>query len=165
MRDGFKQVPIGRNHHCFGCGPVNPAGLHMDFFSDGRSVCSTVAVPPHLCGWNNLVHGGIIATLLDEIMSWTGIHLLKKITLTKSMTVEFIKPVSISHPLTLEGRIIEVTPKREARVEGVVLNAEGALCARGRSTLALLSPGQPRNWVSWTRRPSRISNRSWNPEG
>jgi hypothetical protein len=51
----------------------------MDFYYADNAVFSWVSAPEHLCGWNNLLHGGVIATILDEIMSWTAIDILKKL--------------------------------------------------------------------------------------
>jgi len=75
--DRFRPVPNRGDHNCFACGPNNPGGLAMKFYSDGETVVSRLRVDEHLCGWDNLLHGGIISTMLDEIMSWTIIHLLQ----------------------------------------------------------------------------------------
>jgi hypothetical protein len=91
----YVKIPKGDDHHCFGCSPSNPHGLKMDFYYADNAVFSWVSVPEHLCGWNNLLHGGVIATILDEIMSWTAIYILKKFILTKKMTVEYIKPLTV----------------------------------------------------------------------
>ena len=139
MMEKFKPLPAGRNHQCFGCSPINTAGLKMKFATDGESVVSSLTVPGHLCGWDNLVHGGVIATILDEIMSWAAIHLLKKIILTKSISVEFVKPVVIGKMLTVKGRVIAVKSKREALMEGVITNDRNELCARSQGTFVLFT--------------------------
>ncbi|MCJ7602424.1 MAG: PaaI family thioesterase, partial [Desulfobulbaceae bacterium] len=90
----------------------------MHFFSDGDSVVSRVAVPDHLCGWGRVVHGGIIATMLDEIMGWTAIYLLKRLVLTKSLRVQFEKPLFAGDMLWLEGRVLEKRGEREALLTG-----------------------------------------------
>ena len=90
-----KHLPNRETHNCFGCSPINASGLQMKFSTDESTVFSRLTVPDHLCGWDRLVHGGVISTILDEIMSWTGIYMLKQITMTKSMTVDFIKPVQV----------------------------------------------------------------------
>lgn len=137
---GLKPIFNPGNHKCFGCSPKNPYGLKMTFFTDDESVFSRVTVPEHLCGWNNLVHGGVISTLLDEIMSWSAIYLFKKVILTKTMTVDFLKPVFIGERLQLEGRIHERTGEREAVMEGRLLNPSGEICARSEAVFALISP-------------------------
>ena len=103
----LRELPNSRNHNCFGCSPVNPSGLQMRFFTDGRAVYSRVKVPEHLCGWSNIVHGGVLTTILDEVMSWSAITLLKRIALTRGIAVEFIKPVQVGGELKAEGRVRE----------------------------------------------------------
>jgi acyl-coenzyme A thioesterase PaaI-like protein len=73
-------------------------------------------------------------------MSWTGIYMLKQITMTKSMTIEFIKPVYINSELKAEGQVLEKTGKHEAQLEGRLYNQEGTLCARSRATFVIFSP-------------------------
>jgi uncharacterized protein (TIGR00369 family) len=86
------------------------------------------------------VHGGVISTILDEIMSWTGIYMLKQITMTKSMTVDFLKPVYIRSELNAEGRVLERTGKHEALIEGRLYNEKGTLCASSNAHFAIFSP-------------------------
>ena len=59
------QLPNSDQHNCFACGRRNHHGLQMTFFADHDSLQSTVVVPPHLCGWEEVIHGGIISTILD----------------------------------------------------------------------------------------------------
>ena len=136
----YKHLPNSSNHNCFGCSPVNPSGLQMKFYTNGSAVFSEVAVPEHLCGWNQLVHGGMLSTILDEIMSWAAIYLLKKITLTKSMTVEFIKPVFVNSNLKAQGKVLDIKAKHEAVMEGILYNAEDKICARSTGNFAVFSP-------------------------
>ena len=80
-RNGFRLLPTGENQTCFGCSPRNDSGLHMKFFiNENRdSVVSWLSVPDHLCGWSNIVHGGILSTMLDEAMGWAGLAILKRL--------------------------------------------------------------------------------------
>jgi hypothetical protein len=70
----LKHLPNRTDSMCFGCIPANPTGLRLEFFTDGESIFSWVKVPAHLCGWENLVHGGIISTILDEVMGRTVVN-------------------------------------------------------------------------------------------
>ena len=60
--------------------------------------------------------------------------------MTKSMTVEFIKPVYINSELKAEGRVLEKTGKHEALLEGRLYNQEGTLVASSRATFVIFSP-------------------------
>lgn len=111
----------------------------MKLCSDGNCVVSDVVVPGHLCGWGGLVHGGIITTLLDETMSWTAIHLLKRLILTRRMEIEFILPVAPNVTLRTEGRIDERIKNTEAIVSAVLYDDAGRACARASGRFALIS--------------------------
>jgi acyl-coenzyme A thioesterase PaaI-like protein len=137
----YRPLPILSNHKCFGCSPVNASGLQMKFFTNDKSLFSRVTVPNHLCGWDRLVHGGVISTMLDEIMSWSAIFMLKRIILTKSITVDFIKPVFIDNELTIEGKVLKEKSEREVIMEGFLYNRKGELCSRSKGTFALFTPG------------------------
>jgi len=136
----YQHLPNSSEHFCFGCSPVNPSGLQMKFFADHDTVFSNVTIPDHLCGWSNIAHGGVLTTILDEIMSWAALHFLKRITMTKSMKIEFIQPVYIRNPLKAEGRVLEQTGKHEAVMEGILYNDKGVACAKSSATFAIFSP-------------------------
>ena len=136
----YRPLQSGEDNKCFGCSPVNPYGLQMRFFGNEKSVFSTITVPQHMCGWNKLVHGGILSVILDEIMSWSVLHVFKKIVLTKSMTVEFVKPVSIKQELMAKGRPIQVVGRNEALVEGEIYDAKGEICAKATGNFVLVKP-------------------------
>jgi uncharacterized protein (TIGR00369 family) len=142
--DQLRELPNSRNHNCFGCSPSNPAGLRMKFFTDGQAVYSRVQVPEHLCGWSRIAHGGAITTILDEIMSWSAIHLLRRIALTQTMSVEFVKPVAVEGLLDAEGRVLETTRRNDAVTEGVVYDAGGDICARATAKFKVFSPAVAR---------------------
>ena len=124
---------------CFGCGASNPVGLHMQFLTDGERVYSFVTVPPAMAGWDQTVHGGVISTILDEIMGWSVIYLLGKIGVTKSMTVEFIKPLQVGTRLTVVGSIQETPSERQIVVQGEIYSEEERLCAKAAGTFVALS--------------------------
>lgn len=125
---------------CFACGPENEYGLNMDFYSDGESIHSWVRVAGHHCGWRKLLHGGIVSALLDETMSWTAHHLLKKLILTKSIHVDFHRPAYVETPLHTEGRIAVVNNEREAVIEALLSNGDGETCATSRGVFATMTP-------------------------
>ena len=138
--DPEKQLPNSRNHNCFGCSPVNPSGLQMKFYTDESAVYSKVIVPDHLCGWNNLAHGGVLTTMMDEIMSWAAIYLLKRVPMTKSITVDFLKPVYVGRALRVQGTVLEKIGKHEVLMEGKIFNENKACCARATGMFAVFSP-------------------------
>lgn len=125
---------------CFGCSPTNPSGLQMRFHGNKESVVSWLTVPQHLCGWNNLVHGGVVTTILDEIMSWAALYLLKKVIVTRTITIEFVKSVYIKEELKAVGKVLEIRSEKEAIMGGFIYNSKGDLCTRSTGNFALLKP-------------------------
>jgi len=126
--------------NCFGCSPNNPAGLQMEFYTDEKTVFSCLKVPDHLRGWNNLVHGGVIATILDETMGTAAIHLHKLIVLTKTMTIDFIQPIFIDDELKAEGRLTKFDNVGKVVIEGTLHNGKGELCAKSTGIFSYFSP-------------------------
>ncbi len=132
------------NLDCFACGPNNPWGLHMTFRSDGQRLFCRLAVPSRYCGWEGVVHGGIVTAILDEIMSWSAHHLIRRLILTRSIRVEFTRPVPAARELSVEGWVAERVNDREAVMESEIRDADGTLCARGTGVFALLTPALAR---------------------
>lgn len=135
----LKSITNLNGQTCFGCGVDNPIGLRMEFRTDGQRVYSLVSVPPAMAGWDQTVHGGILSTILDEIMGWTVISLLGKIGVTKSMTVEFVKPVRVGQNLTVVGAIEEICSERQVLVSGAIYSDEERVCAQARGTFAAMT--------------------------
>lgn len=140
-REDYILLPSGENQNSFGCSPKNESGLHMKFYSTERreSVVSWLKVPDHLCGWSNLVHGGIISTMLDEAMGWAALIILKKLVVSKSITVDFLKPVLIGQEIRVEGNVREINSEREAMLQGFIFNDNGEMLARSSSLVSLFS--------------------------
>ena len=137
-KENLKEI-VSRDAHCFGCSQKNPYGLKMRFYTDEDALYSWLSVPPHLCGWDGIVHGGVLSTMLDEIMGWSAIYGLRRIVMTKTMTVDFFKPVYIEDNLRVEGRVIEQTSKREAILEAKIYKDDDVLCAQTRGTFAIFT--------------------------
>ncbi|MDM8541364.1 hotdog fold domain-containing protein [Desulfococcaceae bacterium HSG9] len=129
-----------KDRGCFACGLNNPIGLKMEFYSDGQTVFSWLTVPQNLCGWRNIIHGGIITTIMDEAMSWTAHHLIKKLILTKTINVQFLHPLYVEKRIQVEGRVALINGEREAELTALIINDSGKKCAQATGTFALLKP-------------------------
>jgi uncharacterized protein (TIGR00369 family) len=116
----------------------------MRFFTDGTVVYSRLQVPAHLCGWSRIVHGGVLTTILDEIMSWAAIRLLQRIAVTQRIEVEFLKPVHVGADLQAEGRVRSSGDKNDAVTEGLITDARGDVCARATAVFKIFSPAVAR---------------------
>jgi uncharacterized protein (TIGR00369 family) len=90
---------------CFVCGDLNESGLKAKFFyGDGRAVCEVTA-DERFEGYRGLFHGGIIATLLDEVMV-KAILATDRYAVTAEMTVRYRAPVQIGDQLKFVGRVV-----------------------------------------------------------
>jgi len=139
-RDGYMLLPNSDSHNCFGCSPKNESGLQMEFYLNEKknAVMSWLSVPEHLCGWGNIVHGGIISTILDEAMGWAALILLRKLVLSRFISVEFFNPVFIGKEIRVEGSVLEIASDREAVMQGCIYDGD-ELCARSSSNYSLYS--------------------------
>lgn len=92
---------------CFGCGPQNPIGLRLTFEETESHLHASWEPSEIYQGYANILHGGIIATLLDEIGAWCINVKSGTSAVTQSMTVRYLKPVYISKgTITLDAEII-----------------------------------------------------------
>ncbi len=139
MAESKKPIPILEDHDCFACGTNNPIGLKLGFYRQGNSVCSDVVLSGNHVGWQNMAHGGIISTLLDEVMSWTVIYFKRAFAVTRRMHVRYLKPVPVEVALTVKGTITSDGKARTCKTEAVLLDMEGNVLAKGEGDFAVLS--------------------------
>lgn len=136
------QLLTNVDKECFGCGRDNPHGLQMKFEFNGAQLRSKLILEERFRGWSNLIHGGVLSTILDETMGWTAICLTRKFMLTKGMQVNFIKPVRIGMSVTATGYIKEWINERKISVVAEIVSDEGEICASSSGEFALFSRDQ-----------------------
>jgi uncharacterized protein (TIGR00369 family) len=124
---------------CFGCGPANPNGLKLEFFlaADRSVVCSAI-ISSLFEGPPNCLHGGIIATLLDEAMS-KAVRAHGFMAMTRHMEVDYRRPVASGDPIRIEGRLVR-SEGRKHWAEARVLNAKDAALAQAKGLFIEITP-------------------------
>ena len=129
-------------NRCFGCGPANPSGLHLEFLlaEDSSVVCLTT-IPNTFDGHPGYLHGGIIATLLDETMS-KAVRAGGVSAMTRHLEAEYLHPVPSAEPIRIEGRI-DREEGRKHWAEAKILNEAGKELARGKGLFIGVRPRQP----------------------
>ena len=116
-------------YQCFGCAPHNHNGLQMSFAVDGEYVVSEWEPKDYFQGYYNVLHGGIQATLMDEIASWLVQIKLKTAGVTSTMNVRYKKPVSISKgAIRLRAKLTGRHPNL-AEIHVELFGPENELCA------------------------------------
>lgn len=126
---------------CFVCGESNPIGLGLKFETDGRIVRASFTPRPEHIGFKRTVHGGILATLLDEIMVWACGVKSKRFAYCVEMTVRFSTPAQPGTPLVATAELVSDRRGRlfEARAEA--RDASGALVASATGKYLPMNPG------------------------
>jgi uncharacterized protein (TIGR00369 family) len=132
-------------NHCFGCGGANPRGMQLAFEQDDatRRMRGVFRIPAEYQGGPGFVHGGIVATLLDEVMAKVN-RFEKDIAVTGEMTVEYLKPIRVGEELTVEGWETERNGRLRMR-QGEIRNASGTVLARGRGKFVEIDPARFRS--------------------
>ena len=101
----------------------------MNFYWDGEQVVSFWRANPNFVSWIDTLHGGIQATLLDEICGWVVFYQLQTSGVTAKMEMRYRKPVSTLWPhVRLNARLVEQR-HNVAVVHGEILSPEGVCCA------------------------------------
>jgi len=133
-----KKEQIANN--CFGCGPGNQAGLRLEFVLDKqrqRFVCH-FQLEDRFVGPPGHAHGGIIATILDEAMGKVN-KLRDVIALTGRMEVDYLRPVPLGTPLTVEGWELRVNGREHIHA-AEIRNANGEVLAESKGTFIEIDP-------------------------
>jgi len=125
------------SNYCFVCGRKNPRGLYMVFYDDGENeVFSEYTVGEEYQGYPGIVHGGVIASMLDEVVARVAMigdphHFM----LSVKLQVKYRQAVPTSTPIKVVGRIVKLRG-RLGRAIGQVLLPDGQVAAEAEMTLA-----------------------------
>ena len=145
-------------HHCFACGELNEHGLHLELHTDPAGSWTELTLRPEFQGWDSVVHGGIIATLLDEVMAWAVIG-RGTWGVTARMGVAFRRPIRTGQPIRAEGWVV-AEGRRAVKAAGHVLDAvSGEVLASGESTFVAVPSAE------LTRLQARYGMRRVGPQG
>ena len=121
------QIPDGTlpwTRSCFVCGQENPHGLRLKSRVEGGRVVLDYVTRASDLGWRHLVHGGILATLLDEVMTWVAILETGAPCVAAEITTRLVKPVPEGTSLRCEGEVIRCG-RRLILTAGTLLTADG----------------------------------------
>ena len=131
-------------NRCFGCSPTNEAGLKLVFRETGSGVVeSTHVAAAHHCGVPDVVHGGIQAAMLDEVMG-AAVHSAlgedDRSIVTVDFTLRYRRPTPTGQPLTLRARHLR-SEGRKHFVEGEIEDARGEVLTRASACWYTLDEG------------------------
>jgi len=115
------------NNRCFLCGKDNPIGLRIDFRKEGEYTVGETVIPWFFQGFQGVAHGGIVASLLDEVMS----HSVKNdglLAVTGSLQVKYHRPCLTGQPVLLRGKVEKVSG-RVIEVSGEVIQDDNVVAS------------------------------------
>lgn len=118
---------------CFACGKDNPDGLHMEFERVGDDVHTSITFPGKFQGYQNVVHGGLVSTVLDETMV-TLVNMMGYLALTAELSVRFREPVRVGERIDVTASLVEKRGKvfrlaaRALRPDGTEVATAEARC-------------------------------------
>src|SRR5688572_16769979 len=125
--------PLPHTHSCFVCGESNPSGLNLRFYTDGRIVRVEFQPRPEHVGFKHAVHGGIISTVLDEVMFWACAVPTKQFAFCAEMTVRLQQPLRPGEMAVAtaelvsnrKNRIFEAKAELRDRADTLIASATG----------------------------------------
>src|SRR5258708_31649888 len=123
----MKQLPHTRS--CFVCGESNPIGLKLRFETDGRSVQAHFVRRAEHIGFRQTVHGGLIATLLDEIMVWACAVQARRFAFCAELNVRFLSPVRPNESALATAELVANRRNRIFEAKAELRSERGALLA------------------------------------
>ncbi len=135
------RVPLPRYLHCFVCGKLNPIGLDLEFcYSNGRIETTFLPKIEH-AGYKNTVHGGILATLLDETMGWTSVISQPALCVAADLNVRYKLPTRVGEKLIISAELLS-DKRRLISAGGKIEKEDGTVLCTGEGKYMILPPDE-----------------------
>jgi uncharacterized protein (TIGR00369 family) len=121
------------DNYCFVCGKKNPAGLHLKFSIQEEKILTEFIPQKIHQGYKDIVHGGLISTLLDEAMVKAAL-IQGMPAVTAEITVRFKNPLITGEKAFVEAKIIKLN-KKIIETNAIIKKSDGTIIAEGRAKL------------------------------
>jgi acyl-coenzyme A thioesterase PaaI-like protein len=155
MSDSY--LTVRSDHACFGCGDENPIGLHLRFAPDGDGVKASFIPGPEHQGFHDLVHGGIISSVLDEAMAWAVAH-AGVWAVTGEMRVRFRQPLKISDVTSVVARVSGIRGRLVTATAELRLDRDRSLVATASATFVRVDADVKADWQArYLRDPDTVA--------
>jgi uncharacterized protein (TIGR00369 family) len=121
-------LPVENDRHCFCCGADNEHGLHLAVAYPAKGTAEACfTIDARYAGWRSITHGGLLATVLDELMAHACLSTGAK-AVTAEMTTRFLKAVPVGSRVRITGAVTGERG-RVIATEGKLYDGEGTLAA------------------------------------
>ncbi|MEA3345296.1 MAG: PaaI family thioesterase [Chloroflexota bacterium] len=135
------QISISEEYNmCFGCGKDNPAGFHLRFHQEDGEAVAEFVPDERYQGWEGIMHGGLISTLLDEAIGYAAYYRGIIPIVTARMEVRFHRPIPIGQKVLIRAKIIQARRKL-ADAQATVKLADGPMAAEATALLYITADG------------------------
>ena len=125
--------------HCFGCGPLNREGLQMTFRSEDETAVTEFEVPDRYQSWKGVVHGGMVALILDEAVGWAAWHRGHP-GVTGKLEVRYRKPLRLGERIRVTGRVDRIRRTLVYASANILRVSDGSTIAEATATLMDATP-------------------------
>ena len=132
-----------RPHNCFACGELSEVGLHQKLSLEPGRCWTELEMPRRFEGWEGIIHGGILCTILDEFMAWALVS-QDSWGVTARMSVDFRKPVTVGQAIRAEGWIAESRRRIQTTAGRILDAATGAELATAQATYVAATDARKR---------------------
>lgn len=121
--------PLPHTRSCFCCGLNNPIGFKLDLVGDPQTVETRFQFRSEHCGFPGVIHGGLITTILDEVMAWViGVN-TRQFAYCAELTVRFVRTVAPEMDVVARGDLLENKRGKLFLVRAQLLSSSGDLLA------------------------------------
>jgi acyl-coenzyme A thioesterase PaaI-like protein len=135
----FELIP----HNCFACGALNAHGLRLLIHVEPKRAWTELALDERFEGWAGIAHGGILATILDEVMAWSLVA-EDNWGLTARLSVDFKRPVPVGVPIRAEGAIVSARRRVVETTAAIRSLTTGEILATARGTYVAAAAARKR---------------------
>lgn len=149
--------PALLDQYCFGCGRHNPVGFHLVFERDGEEMVTRYEPKPEDQGFPGIMHGGLLALLLDEAMGW-AMYADQVFAVTAKMEMRYRRPAGLDAPLTVRSRI-ERRRGRRIELVATVSDPDGATLVDAKGLFVRMPPEQEAEALATFRAQGREEGR------
>ncbi len=125
---------------CFACGLENPIGLKLTFRQEGDAYVTTFIPPRDFQGYQGILHGGIMATLLDEVMARYVWQEIAAPAATARLEVRYRRPAPVGCPIEVRAWITDRRGARVFRTAAEARLADGTLLAEATALVMRVTP-------------------------
>jgi acyl-coenzyme A thioesterase PaaI-like protein len=141
------RLKVRDDHYCFGCGRLNPWGLKLSFYesADGSGLWAQWTPVRQHEGYDGIAHGGIVTTVLDEVMAWTA-YRQRIWAVTGRIAVRFRRPVEIGVATRASGRIVADRGRLLELAGELRRESDGVVLAEATGTFVRVAEEQAGEW-------------------